>query len=267
MRSIHARTACALLAALAVTLLSVAPAVAAPPANDDFDSAVAITALPFEATQDTAEATRAADDPECVDGDGHTVWYSFTPSADVDVVVDTFGSDYDTTLSAWTGTRGALSQVACNDDFQSLQSRIAFTANAGVTYHLMVGSFLDSPAGTLVLHAQELPPPMQLTFALGPTGSVDRAGAATLRGSLGCSREGTVTVTGTLRQQVGKRVTVGSFRTTVACDGTESWSATVVGETGQYRHGSAQGVALAEFVDVLREEVVRARDAHTVQLS
>ncbi|HEY2956781.1 MAG TPA: hypothetical protein VGM21_01020 [Actinomycetota bacterium] len=131
MRSIHARTACALLAALAVTLLSVAPAVAAPPANDDFDSAVAITALPFEATQDTAEATRAADDPECVDGDGHTVWYSFTPSADVDVVVDTFGSDYDTTLSAWTGTRGALSQVACNDDFQSLQSRIAFTANAG----------------------------------------------------------------------------------------------------------------------------------------
>jgi hypothetical protein len=96
---------------------------------------------------------------------------------------------------------------------------------------------------------------------------VDRAGAATLRGSLGCSREGTVTVTGTLRQQVGKRVTVGSFRTTVACDGTESWSATVVGETGQYRHGSAQGVALAEFVDVLREEVVRARDAHTVQLS
>jgi hypothetical protein len=92
MRSIHARTACALLAALAVALLGAPPAVAAPPANDDFDNAAAIVALPFEATQDTSEATRAADDPECIDGDGHTVWYSFAPSADVDVVLDTFGS-------------------------------------------------------------------------------------------------------------------------------------------------------------------------------
>jgi hypothetical protein len=97
--------------------------------------------------------------------------------------------------------------------------------------------------------------------------SFGAASVATLSGSLSCSRQGTITVTGTLRQQIGKRVTVGSFRTTVACDGTESWSATVVGETGQYRHGSAQAVVLAEFVDVVRGEVVRVRDAHTVQLS
>jgi hypothetical protein len=59
MRSIHARTACALLAALAVALLGAPPAVAAPPANDDFDNAAAIVALPFEATQDTSEACGA----------------------------------------------------------------------------------------------------------------------------------------------------------------------------------------------------------------
>jgi len=59
---------------------------------------------------------------------------------------------------------------------------------------------------------------------------------------------------------------VGSFRTSVSCTGTNGWQATVLGETGIYRRGAATGVAVAEFFDEVRGEVVRARTTGTVQL-
>ena len=38
------------------------------------------------------------------------------------LTIDTFGSDYDTVLAVWTGSRGSLTNVACNDDSSGLQS-------------------------------------------------------------------------------------------------------------------------------------------------
>jgi hypothetical protein len=268
MRILLTRALLGVTSALGLVLLSSSPAAAAPPANDDFDGAVAFTALPFDATANTIEATRAADDPECIGPDNNTVWYSVTLASTTEIVVDTFGSDYDTTLSAWTGTRGNLTFVDCNDDFGSLQSRISFTADAGVTYYLMAGSFpFGGPqGGNLVLHGQALPPPVQLGITLDATGSVFQAGAAVIHGTVTCSRAGDLSVTGTLRQQNGKKVTVGSFRTSVSCTGTNGWQATVLGETGIYRRGAATGVAVAEFFDEVRGEVVRARTTGTVQL-
>jgi hypothetical protein len=251
---------------LGLVIIAPAPAVAAPPANDDFDNAVVFTAVPFEATQDTTEATEAADDPECAGGSTHTVWYAVTLSTTTEIGVDTFGSDYDTVLSAWTGPRGALQQVACNDDSGSLQSRIAFTAEAGVEYHVMVGAFPESPPGTLVLHGYALPPRVTLGITIDATGSVT-AGAAMLHGTVSCSRPVGLTVNGTLHQQQGRRVAVGSYRSAVSCSGTTTWQATVLGETGAFRRGPATAVAVAEFVDVQRVEVIRARADRTVQLN
>jgi hypothetical protein len=254
-------------AAAALVLLPSSPAFAQPPANDDFDAAVAFTEVPFEATADTTEATRADDDPSCVGDDGHTVWYTVTLSTTTEIVVDTFGSDYDTTLSAWIGERGSLVQVACNDDTDTLQSRIDFTAEAGVTYHLMVGSFPETSGGNLVLNGQALPPPMELAITLAPTGTVTASGAAIIGGTVSCSRPGELSLVGTLRQQLGSRVTVGAFSTAVDCTGSHDWQATVLGETGIYRRGPAAGVAVAEFADPVRGEVVRVRATETIQLS
>jgi hypothetical protein len=242
--------------------------VAAPPANDDFDAAVAVTAVPFSVTADTTEATRAEDDPQCIGDDGFTVWYDLTLSGTAEIVLDTFGSDYDTTLSAWTGERGALEPVDCNDDSGSLQSRIAFTAEAGVTYHVMVGSFPDTPGSNLVFNGGVLPPPVVLGVTLDGTGTLTGGGAAVLRGTVTCSRPVDVTVNGTLRQQQsGGRVAVGSYRATVACAGSARWRATVLGETRVYRVGPASAVAAAEFQDPLRQETVRDRATRTVQLT
>jgi hypothetical protein len=249
-----------------VVLSTASPAAAAPPANDDFDNAIEFTALPFETTADTTEATVAPDDPECIGRDEFTVWYRLTLASTTEVTLDTFGSDYDTTLSAWTGDRGSLDLVACNDDTGSLQSRIVFTAEAGVTYHLMVGSFPTTPGGNLVLHGQVPPPPLQLGVTLNNSGTVTSAGAAVIGGRVTCSRPSDVSVTGTLRQQIGSTVTVGSYRATVSCIGSTAWQATVLGETGTYRRGSASGVAAIVFVDQIRQEIVRARATATVQL-
>ncbi len=268
MRGIREKTTLGAALVLGLVLAAPSPAVAAPPANDDFDNAVAFDDVPFEATQDTTEATVADDDPAttCVGAVTHTVWYSVTLSATTEIGVDTAGSDYDTVLSAWTGPRGDLTEVACNDDTGGLQSRIRFTAEAGVTYHLMVGAFPGSPPGTLVLHGQALPPPVTLTVTVDPTGTV-ADGTAVIHGTVGCSRPADLTVTGTLRQQQVRRVTVGSYRTAVSCSGTATrWEARVLGETGTFRRGPADAVAVAEFIDVVRGETVRARASRTVHL-
>jgi hypothetical protein len=143
-------------------LLTVLPAqAAAPPPNDDIDQATPITTLPFTDELDSTDATRAPDDPECI-FEGHTVWYALTLGATTPVAITTAGSDYDTTLAAYTGTRGNLEEVACNDDVaEALHSRIRFTAEADTTYFIMVGAFDDSPGGQLVVTAEErvLPPP------------------------------------------------------------------------------------------------------------
>jgi hypothetical protein len=257
------------LVTLALMALGAPSALAQPPPNDDFDDAIVIAALPFNDTGNTEEATTAVDDPDCV-GRAHTIWYSFTPAADMRIEGNTFGSDYDTTLSAYTGARGSLERIACNDDSGSLQSRIRFDAAAGVTLHFMVGSFDEAPGGNLVMsifQAPPLPPPLVLGVTIDPTGSVSRDGVVTIHGTVTCSREASpVELFGTLRQQVGRRVTVGSFAGAVSCSGEATWSATVIGETGTYRRGSARATVAASFFDPDREELVRARADATVQL-
>jgi len=124
-----------------------------PPANDDIDNATVISGLPFTDSITTADATTAADDPSC-NGNAHSVWYSFTPARNLPVKADTSGSDYATRLSVYTGSRGALSQIAC----ASAPAQVTFNATAGTTYFFMVASAAGGPGGTLVFHVAEGPP-------------------------------------------------------------------------------------------------------------
>jgi hypothetical protein len=127
-----------------------------PPANDDFDNSTEIPGLPFAHAIDTRGATTAADDPQCF-GQGPTVWYSFTPSADTRIDANTFGSNYDTTLSVYTGSRGALTQIECNDDAQGLQSQVLYDAIAGETYFFMVAAWDSGAGGDLTLSVDVSP--------------------------------------------------------------------------------------------------------------
>jgi hypothetical protein len=258
------RTALLLLAVPALLLLAATPAIAQPPANDDFDSATVVPGLPFTDQVNTTEATTAADDPDCF-GQGATVWYSFTPTTDLRVDANTLGSDYDTTLSVYTGTPGALTQIACNDDAAgSLQSRVLFDATAGETYFFMVGSFGSGPGGNLTFNLDVAPPPLELGLTIDPTGSVvPSKGVATISGTVTCSQPASVGVEGRMEQRVGRLLINGFFFAFVECTPpATAWSATVEGENGLFVAGRAHVDAVAFAFD----EDAFAEASATVQL-
>jgi hypothetical protein len=143
-------------------LLPAGPALAqSTPPNDDFGSAMIISALPFTDNADTTGATSASDDPAACGNNG-SVWYAFTPSQDEAITASTFGSNYDTVLSAYTGARGALTLVACNDDSSgTVQSQVSFGATAGTTYFFMISQCCGSGGSGGGQHAFNVsaPPP------------------------------------------------------------------------------------------------------------
>ncbi|MET0714868.1 MAG: hypothetical protein ABWY57_08130, partial [Mycetocola sp.] len=145
--------------------LSFAISVVPPPANDDFDAATVVSPLPFSDAIDAGTSTTAADDPTSTcGGQGPSVWYEFTPSTAGRYQVSTEGSGYDTLLTVYTGQRGSLTEVACNDSYLpigSYQARLRFDAAAGTTYHVAItwGGGLFPPAGMLQFGVAEAPPP------------------------------------------------------------------------------------------------------------
>jgi hypothetical protein len=120
--------------------------------NDDFDSATLIETLPFSDMLDTSTATIASDDPPLPDCDlapgGATVWYQFTPTSKGYLKADTEGSNYDTILGVWTGNRGDLTLVACDDDGGTgLLSSLGTLVGANETYYIEVSQYAESLSG------------------------------------------------------------------------------------------------------------------------
>jgi alpha-tubulin suppressor-like RCC1 family protein/Tol biopolymer transport system component len=130
------------------------------PSNDDFDSALTVGSLPYADTEGTLGASRAADDPVLSCGGSpsqhyNSVWYSITPTEDGSLVLSTAGSDYDTILAVWTGSRGSLTEIDCDDDSAGLQSELTFYGETGTTYWIEVVQKGAPGGGDLVLNIQE----------------------------------------------------------------------------------------------------------------
>ena len=116
--------------------------------------------VPYNKTQDVRQATTAVSDPapSCDPAGGHSVWYRYTPTIAGSLLVNTFGSDYDTVLSIWTGTRNNLAEVGCNDDSNSgTQSSLNVAVQAGTPYFIEITSYDNDEAGTLRLAADFAP--------------------------------------------------------------------------------------------------------------
>jgi hypothetical protein len=198
--------------------------------NDDFNNATVISSIPFSATEDVTNATVAADDPFGCYGRSQTVWYAFTPTTNTRLEANTFGGNYDTTLSAYTGSRGALTQIICNDDSNgTLQSRVRFDAVAGTTYYFMVASFYPVSPADLVFNLLQGPPPLTIAPSVTQFGSVDpTTGTVTLSGFVNCSQQTFVTIYGELKQVHGGSPIDGFFSVFIPCNaGTNPWSVTI----------------------------------------
>ncbi|HET7696107.1 MAG TPA: putative Ig domain-containing protein [Vicinamibacterales bacterium] len=256
------------------TIYTALDVIAVPPLNDDFSSPIVIEQFPYTNVQTTAKATSSYDDPFCA-GSTHTVWYAFTPSNDMRVEFNTFGSDYDTTLAVYTGRRGALSQVACNDNAGGAQSRVRFDAQAGVTYWIMAGGYYWASSGRLQLNLLQAPPPLTIALALTESGGVDpTTGQAVVGGSITCSRPLLVSISGQLKQDHAQSSLTGRFALVVACDGTTDWTAAVVTSPGVFQGraadlfvaGRAHVTATAEALDEDTGEKVQSNAAVRVVL-
>jgi hypothetical protein len=244
----------------------ISPAITA--ANDDFDGATVVTSLPFTDAVNTSEATTAADDPEDCVGTGPTVWYQFTPSENIRIIAYTFGSNYDTGLSAYTGTRGNLVQIACNDDAGgSLQSLVTIDAAAGQTLFFMVGAFASGPGGDLVFNVDVPPPPLEIDLGIDRFGSVNAStGVATIRGTLTCSRQAFASLDGTLQQRIGRVLVNAFFFTFFECDGVTPWETEVVAPNVLLVGGPVEVSAFAFVDDPIGGEPAFAQASATVHL-
>lgn len=80
----------------------------------------------------------------------YPAWWELTLAEDASVSIDSFATtgDYpDTILTVYSGSEGAPVTEANNDDYSGAPfntSKVMFTATAGVTYHVRVGSYDNS---------------------------------------------------------------------------------------------------------------------------
>ncbi|HLE97408.1 MAG TPA: hypothetical protein VI997_08575, partial [Candidatus Thermoplasmatota archaeon] len=133
--------------------------VEARPPNDDFESAGLLNASwtgeSNVTTLDTRGATLEPGEPRSAacGAPAATVWYSWTPAETRRHVLDTLGSEHDTSLAVFTGdTLASLNLVDCDDDRLPGQtwSRVVLDATAGTTYRIQVGGAAGA-TGDLVL--------------------------------------------------------------------------------------------------------------------
>ncbi|MHC5027339.1 MAG: hypothetical protein ACYTGR_11335, partial [Planctomycetota bacterium] len=146
------RSRCPALSLLALALLALPLARSAqaqtPPDNDLCADAITITS---ESTPFTnVNATLDGPIPSGAFGGlfGADVWYEYTASGNVNVTVSTCVDDpfttYDTSIAVYSGSCNDLTEVASNDDFCDLQSKLTFTASADETYLIQVGGFVSN---------------------------------------------------------------------------------------------------------------------------
>jgi len=148
------------------------------PANDNFTNAVVVPQVPFSFSEFNTCATKEPGEPNHAgNSGGHSVWFSWTPSASQTVVVNTRNSDFDTLLAVYTGNKVSnLSLVASNDDIIHsvyVQSEVSFAAKAGTTYRIAVDGY-GGAVGTVVLNVgppgnDEFADPYHLSGVSGQT--------------------------------------------------------------------------------------------------
>lgn len=96
---------------------------------------------------------------------GRSVWWRWTPESSGSANVTTLGSNFDTTLSVYTGSAvGSLSSVASNDDVEEgviRSSTVSFAARAGVTYHIAVDGW-SGYFGRIRLNLSHAPTPVSI---------------------------------------------------------------------------------------------------------
>ena len=123
------------------------------PPNDDFENAQPLTSIIGLTTGSNVGATGETDEPNHagVSTPLSSVWYKWTAPIDGTFTINTFGSDFNTTLAIYTGEDlGSLTERGSNNNARGQQSRVSIQAMAGTQYWIAVDGFATS-VGQIVL--------------------------------------------------------------------------------------------------------------------
>jgi PKD repeat protein len=147
----------------ALILLATASLATAQPANDNFENARQIAAIPFFDSTSTVGATLQAGEPHssCYSSIYATVWYTFT-ATETETLTLTMGGSYSSyrIAAAYVGSSlGSLSEVSCQYTYYS---PFAIFAEAGVTYFVQIGTRYSSStySQSLTVDLEPAPPPL-----------------------------------------------------------------------------------------------------------
>jgi len=230
---------------ISALMLGATPALAAAPPNDTIAGATLIAVLPFSDMVDTTEATTDADElatgQPCLDIGApaieKAVWFKYTATANVSLLVNTTASSYSNGIASYIGAPSATTLTGC------APGQLSVAVPAGQTAYLMVfGDMVGSPGGILRISVQEAPPPPQISLTVDPIGTFDPAtGRATVSGTATCTGVADfANLNGTVTQTVGRFTVSGFFFAPLVCDGaTHSWTATTTFNNGRFAGGPA----------------------------
>jgi subtilisin family serine protease len=136
--------------------------------NDFFADRLQLTGSAVTVSGTNLDATAEVGEPINFYG-GRSVWWTWTAPSDGSVVIDTVGSDFDTTLAMYRGaTLTTLTRLTRNDDAVGLQSRVVLDVQEGITYQIAVDGY-DKAVGAIVLNLQHTaaPEPQQGLLVTG----------------------------------------------------------------------------------------------------
>jgi hypothetical protein len=242
-----AQVTVAALGTAALALAAPAQAFAAAPSNDTIGGATVISAVPFNETIDTSQATTDADDAainaQCgAPATNGSVWYQLTAAESSSYLVDVSQSNFSAGVIVATGAPGQLGIVTCGP------GSVAFSADPGATYFIMAFSDQTSvTGGQLTISVTAAPPPPQVSLTVNSRAVVTKQGTAIVSGTYTCSGQADfIEIFGNLDQPVGRFTVNGSFDTEVnQCDGTaHSWSAEAVAANGTFAGGKAASLSV-----------------------
>ncbi|MGC8988970.1 MAG: InlB B-repeat-containing protein, partial [Verrucomicrobiia bacterium] len=126
------------------------------PANDNFANAIKIPPGGGTVTGSNEFATIEPAEPFHAGNPyvGASIWWTWSPTNNTSVLIDTAGSGFEPVLAVYTGASlDVLRPVAAstNDVEHGLKAYVVFDAAAGVTYRIAVAGYTDADVGLVRL--------------------------------------------------------------------------------------------------------------------
>lgn len=147
------RSVVLLVTSFVLSLFAATPALAAPPVNDNRESAVTLS-LPQSVTGSTVEATLEDGEPSDYQCDGSSkgsVWYRLSGVSGRIALTLQADGDLDATVTVFTRVRSQTESLDCGNTDGNGLGIAAFTASAGKEYIIRVSERHSSVSGTFTL--------------------------------------------------------------------------------------------------------------------